>query len=68
MNKDKAKRIIEIGNEIIKLQQELKEFGVTFTFNQSLSDAVSFCQGYLLAKDEETKTPEVVNVETVKEQ
>jgi len=67
MNKDKAKRIIEIGNEIVKLQKELKDFGVAFTFNQSLSDAVSFCQGYLLAKDEETKIEEVVNVETVKE-
>lgn len=67
MNKDKAKRIIEIGNKIVELQKELKDFGVSFTFNQSLSDAVSFCQGYLLAKDEEPKTEEVVNVETVKE-
>lgn len=59
MNKDKAKRIIEIGNQIVELQKELKELGVSFVFNQSLSDAVSFCQGYLLAKDEEPKIDEI---------
>lgn len=65
MNKEKAKRIIEIGNEIVRLQKELNSFGVTFTVNQSLSDAVSFCQGYLLAKQETSK--EVPNVEATKE-
>ena len=52
MNKEKAVRIIELAKEIIKAQKELSDLGVTFQITQSLSDAVSFSQGYLVAKEE----------------
>jgi len=59
MNKDKAKRIVEIAQIMLTLQKELKEIGVTVGFSQSLSDAVSYSQGYLKASDDLVQLEEV---------
>lgn len=63
MNKEKATQILDLTKVILRAQAELQKLGVTFTISQSLSDAVSFAQGYLLAKNEST---EVENVEAAK--
>jgi hypothetical protein len=58
MNKEKALRVIELAKEIIKAQKELRKLGVSFQISQSLSDAVSFSQGYLVAVDQQTPQSE----------
>jgi len=59
MNKEKATKIITLAQDLLKSQKELKELGVEVGFTQSLSDAVSFAQGYLLGVEEINKESNV---------